>query len=226
MSAPTCPASEAALARFVLDEDVKTSGSIYANNWELAGYQIRQLAQAAFATTRTQDKRVDELEALYRTRGGELALAARAAIQRQGQAGIGYFYQAGLSPTGPQARRRRSTRSPPRARRAPRRRSSKARLFSAEADRFTDYLSWLGVIIGLGAIFLGVVAVQALRQNAASRRQAESESERAEALEHGGARPDPGIVGGQPGAEGRGRGARRRPKRSCARSRKWRRSAS
>ncbi|MFL6782525.1 MAG: ATP-binding protein, partial [Sphingomicrobium sp.] len=55
--------------------------------------------------------------------------------------------------------------------------------FSAEADRFTDYLSILGVIVGLGAIFLGVVAVQALRQNAAARRQAESEAERAEALE-------------------------------------------
>src|SRR5206468_4402439 len=38
-------------------------------------------------------------------------------------------------------------------------------------------------LIGLGAIFLGVIAVQALRQNAASRRQAESEAERAEVLE-------------------------------------------
>src|ERR671916_2001850 len=35
--------AEAALARFVLDEDVKTSGNIYASNWQLAGYQIDQL---------------------------------------------------------------------------------------------------------------------------------------------------------------------------------------
>src|SRR3954463_15437885 len=35
--------SEAALARFVLDEDVKTSGNIYASDWQLAGYQIDQL---------------------------------------------------------------------------------------------------------------------------------------------------------------------------------------
>ena len=41
----------------------------------------------------------------------------------------------------------------------------------------------LGIIVGLGAIFLGVVAVQALRQNAAAMRHAESESERAEQLE-------------------------------------------
>src|SRR5436305_6933945 len=36
--------SEAALARFVLDEDVKTSGNVYASDWQLAGYQIRQLS--------------------------------------------------------------------------------------------------------------------------------------------------------------------------------------
>src|SRR5215212_7914447 len=35
--------SEAALARFVLDEDVKTSGNIYASDWQLAGYQIARL---------------------------------------------------------------------------------------------------------------------------------------------------------------------------------------
>src|ERR1041384_4930242 len=32
--------AEAALARFVLDENQKTSGNIYSSNWELAGYQI------------------------------------------------------------------------------------------------------------------------------------------------------------------------------------------
>ena len=58
-----------------------------------------------------------------------------------------------------------------------------SQFFSAQADQLTDYLSWLGIVVGLGAIFLGVVAVQALRQNAATRRQAESEAERAEALE-------------------------------------------
>src|SRR6476659_8879690 len=34
--------SEAALARFVLDEDQKT-GSVYAADWDLAGFQITQL---------------------------------------------------------------------------------------------------------------------------------------------------------------------------------------
>src|SRR5215212_2505872 len=35
--------AEAALARFVLDEKVETSGNIYASDWQLAGYQIKQL---------------------------------------------------------------------------------------------------------------------------------------------------------------------------------------
>src|ERR687890_1414560 len=35
--------SEAALARFVLDEDVKGSGNIYSSDWQLAGYQIDRL---------------------------------------------------------------------------------------------------------------------------------------------------------------------------------------
>src|SRR5437868_10596590 len=37
--------AEAALARFVLDENVNTSGNIYASDWQLAGYQIDQLRQ-------------------------------------------------------------------------------------------------------------------------------------------------------------------------------------
>src|SRR3954469_4138390 len=36
--------AEAALGRFVLDEQPKT-GAIYSSDWELAGYQIQQLAK-------------------------------------------------------------------------------------------------------------------------------------------------------------------------------------
>ncbi len=173
--------SEAALARFVLDEDMKTSGAIYSSGWGLAGYQIQQLKKLVRGNA-AQERRVDELQQLYDKRDGELALAARAAIARQDQSGISYFYQAGQSGTGTKvdnklneiiASERLSLRA----------KIEQSQLFSAQADRFTDYLSWLGVLVGVGAIFLGVVAVQALRQNAASRRQAESESERAEVLE-------------------------------------------
>jgi signal transduction histidine kinase/ActR/RegA family two-component response regulator len=173
--------SEAALARFVLDEDQKTSGAIYSSDWDLAGYQIQQLKKLIRGNVE-QERRVAELEQLYQKRDGELALAARAAMARQDQSGISYFYQAGQSGTGTKvdnklneiiASERLSLRA----------KIEQSQIFSAQADRFTDYLSWLGILVGVGAILLGVIAVAALRQNAAARRQAESEAERAEALE-------------------------------------------
>lgn len=91
--------SEAALARFVLDEDVKTSGNIYSSDWQLAGFQIRQLKDL-MRNSPEQQRRVGELEALYNQRGGELALAARAALAKQGDAGISYFYQAATQGSG------------------------------------------------------------------------------------------------------------------------------
>jgi signal transduction histidine kinase/ActR/RegA family two-component response regulator len=178
--------AEAALARFVLDENQQTSGAIYANDWELAGYQIQQLRKLVRGNPE-QVERVERLQQLYQKRSGELALAARAAIQKQGQSGISYYYAAGVDQPGRPntgklldetlndiiASERLSLRA----------RIEQSQLFADTADRFTDYLSWLGVIVGLGAIFLGVVAVQALRQNATARRHAENEAERAEALE-------------------------------------------
>jgi CHASE3 domain sensor protein len=79
--------AEAALARFVLDEDVKGSGNIYASDWQLAGFQIEQLSDM-MRTSPEQQRRVAELRALYQKRGGELALAARAALAKLGDAGI------------------------------------------------------------------------------------------------------------------------------------------
>ena len=62
-------------------------------------------------------------------------------------------------------------------------RIKETQFFAAQADRLTDYLSWLGRDRRGVAIFLGSVAVQALRLNAIARREAESEAERAAALE-------------------------------------------
>jgi signal transduction histidine kinase/ActR/RegA family two-component response regulator len=172
--------AEAALGRFVLDEQQGT-GAIYSSDWELAGYQIQQLAKLIRGSA-AQEKRVADLQNLYRARGEELALAARAALAHQDQSGISYFYQAGRSDTLPKLDSKLNEIISS-ERQALRARIEQSELFSDEADRFTDYLSWLGILVGLGAVFLGVVAVQALRQNAAAKRHAESEAERAEALE-------------------------------------------
>ncbi len=173
--------AEAALARFVLDEDQRTSGAIYSSDWDLAGYQIEQL-KTLLRGDAAQERRVAELETLYRQRGGELALAARAAIARQDQSGISYFYQAGQSGTGTKVDDNLNEIIVS-ERDALRQRIERSQFFSAQADTFTDYLSWLGIIVGLGAVFLGVVAFQALRLNVAARAQANTETERAEVLE-------------------------------------------
>ena len=174
--------AEAALARFVLDEKVNPNGNIYASDWQLAGYQIQQL-KALERNSPQQRRRVYEAEALYDKRAGELALAAQAALAKQGDTGISYFYAAAKTGTGNllDDKLEEIIRAERQARAGSVERSQS---FSDQADQLTNYLSWLGIIVGLGAIFLGVVAVQALRQNAAARRQAESESERAEALEY------------------------------------------
>src|SRR5205085_10931473 len=52
--------SEAALSRFVLDEDEQHSGNIYASDWQLAGYQIDQLRDLERGSP-DQLRRVDDL---------------------------------------------------------------------------------------------------------------------------------------------------------------------
>jgi signal transduction histidine kinase/ActR/RegA family two-component response regulator len=129
-----------------------------------------------------QLRRVAEVRLLYRRRGDELSLAARAALQQQGDAGISYFYQAAKEGTGQRLddKLEEIIRA---ERQSLRTRTAQSQFWSEQASRRADYLSVIGIIVGLGAIFLGVVAVQALRQNAAARRQIENEAERAEALE-------------------------------------------
>jgi signal transduction histidine kinase/ActR/RegA family two-component response regulator len=173
--------AEAALGRFVLDEEVQTTGNIYYSQWRLAGYQIDQLRRLVRSSPE-QLQRVNELAELYRQRNREFFPAARAAATSQGDAGPRYFFAAGRSTTGP-ALDRKLDEIAAAERLALRERIAESRLFSAEADRLTDYLSWLGLIVGLGAIFLAALAVQAFRQIAASRREAESEADRAAALE-------------------------------------------
>jgi len=172
--------AEATLARFVLDENRET-GSVYASDWQTAGSQINQLEKLLRANS-AQRQRIIELQQLYQKRGDELALAARAALAKQGQSGISYYYQAAKTGTGGKLddKLNEITRA---ERLSLRQRQAQSQFFSSEADRFTDYLSWLGFLTGIGAVFLGVVAVQALRQNARARRQIETEAERSEVLE-------------------------------------------
>ena len=177
--------AEAALGRFVLDEDVKGSGNIYYSQWRLAGYQINQL-RTLVRQSPEQVKRVDELSELYRRRNAEFFPAARAASMSQGDIAPRYFYAVGQGDENTNTGKlldRKLDEIADAERLSLRERIQESQFFSAEADRLTDYLSWLGIIVGIGAIYLGVIAVQAFRLNAAARKEAESEAERAFKLE-------------------------------------------
>ena len=171
--------AEAALGRFVLDEKAETSGNIYYSQWRLAGQQLQQLDRLV-STDAEQQARVDELEQLYLQRGEEFALAARATVAKRG--GTGYFYAAATSGTG-RAVSAKIAEIANSERQSLEEKMAESIFFASRTRRLTDYLSILGVVVGFGAIFLGWVAVRALGLNAAARKEAENESERAEALE-------------------------------------------
>jgi signal transduction histidine kinase/CheY-like chemotaxis protein len=173
--------SEAALGRFVLDEDTKTSGNIYFEQWNLAARQIRQLKQFV-AGDNAQRERVEQLQTHFADLGKQFANVARIAATRSGDYGIGYYYAATRSPAGP-ALHSKLREIADSERVTLQQRMEETKLFSARADQLTNYLSWLGILVGFGAIFLGLVAVQAIRQFAFARRFAETETERAGALE-------------------------------------------
>lgn len=176
----TLARSEAALGRFVLDEERET-GTVYYNEWRLAGRQIDQLRQLVRRDP-DQSARVARLSELYQQRGEELAAAAARAAQGQDSGGVPLFYQAGMSPVGPALRAQLETIAT-NERDALRRRMAETQMFAAEADKLTGWLGWLGVLLGVGAIVLGLAAYRAISERLIARRDADNEAYRAMTLE-------------------------------------------
>jgi len=170
----TLSRSEAALGRFVLDEntDEEGSGAIYADQWRLGGYQLRQLKKLVQRDPQ-QRARVAALEERYNERGLELGAAAQAALAKQGQGGVPLYYAASRTKTGPDLRNQLAQIASA-ERQVLRASMRQTRFFSGRADRLTDYLSWLGIIVGLMALGLGFIAIQIWRQNVQARREAET----------------------------------------------------
>jgi signal transduction histidine kinase/CheY-like chemotaxis protein len=175
----TLARSEAALGRFVLDER-RESGGLYYREWLRAGRQIGQLYR--LARDPEQKARVEELRQLYNKRGQELAPAATRAAAQRGNDALAFFYQAGISATGPALRDKLDTIAAG-ERDNLRQRMADTRLFAEQAEKFTEWLAWLGILIGVGAIGLGLYAYRALADRVLARRQADSEAHRAMALE-------------------------------------------
>ena len=172
--------SEAALGRYVLDEQ-RTTGTLYYNEWRLAARQIDQLRKLVRRDA-AQARRVEELQKLFEARGTELATAATEAARGKGSGGVPYFYQAGLSKTGP-ALRAKLDEVARYEQEALRRRMAETSMFAEQADKLTGWLSWLGVLMGIAAIALGFAAFRAISQWLVARREADSEFHRAVELE-------------------------------------------
>ncbi|MDV3258486.1 MAG: response regulator [Sphingomonas sp.] len=178
--------AEAAVGRYALDEDPATSGSRYYAQWRLAEQQLNQLERSVYGDA-DQRRRTAELRDLFNERGQQFSDVARYIAARQKDYGLRYYYTISLGENGERdvgtRLRGKLNEIADAERTALSEKIRESQIFSAEASRLTDYLSWLGVIVGLFAIFMGYVAVQALRQNAAARREAETEAERAQLLE-------------------------------------------
>ena len=176
----TMARSEAALGRYVLDEDART-GNLYYSEWRRAGRQIGQLHRLVYDDPE-QRRRTERLRSLYESRGRELSTAASRAAAKQGSGGVAFFYQAGLSQTGPQVRTTLDGIAAS-EQTTLRRRMAETRMFDAQADTLTEWLGWLGVLIGIGAIVLGLLAYRAITDRVIARAEADSESTRAMALD-------------------------------------------
>ncbi|HEX8512484.1 MAG TPA: ATP-binding protein [Allosphingosinicella sp.] len=177
----TIARAEAALGRYVLDEDVATSGSVYGAEWRQARQLIAELRRQVRGN-REQLARVESLEKLFETRGRELAPAAVAAQAKRGSGGLALFYGAALSPTGQQLRNTLAQIATA-EREDLRQRMSATRLSSSRSDQLTEWLGWAAVLIGLGAIVIGWLAFRAISERLAALREADSEASRARQLE-------------------------------------------
>jgi signal transduction histidine kinase/ActR/RegA family two-component response regulator len=176
----TIARAEAALGRYVLDEEQST-GTIYYNEWRLAERQIGEL-QRLVRGTPEQLARIEELRKLYEARGRELIAAAAAATAQRGSGGVSLFYQAGMTETGPRVRaklaeiagfERQDLRS----------RMAATRVSGSRADELTEWLGWIAVLIGVGAVVLGMLAFRAVSERLDALREAASEATRAQHLE-------------------------------------------
>jgi signal transduction histidine kinase/ActR/RegA family two-component response regulator len=177
----TIARAEAALGRYVLDEDVATSGSVYGAEWRQAQQLIAELRRQV-RSNKEQLARVEALEDLFQTRGRELAPAAVAAQAKRGSGGISLFYGAARTPTG-QKLRQTLAQIATAEREDLRERMDATRVSGTRSDQLTEWLGWMAVLIGIGAIVVGWLAFRAISQRLEALREADSEANRASQLE-------------------------------------------
>jgi signal transduction histidine kinase/ActR/RegA family two-component response regulator len=176
----TIARAEAALGRYVLDEE-RGTGTEYYQQWRRAAHQIGQLHQRV-RNDPEQVRRVEALRQLFDRRNEELSRAAAAASRRQGAGGVNLFYSAALSPTLVQLNAQLDAIEQA-GRETLQRRVRETREVEQRADQLSRWLGWLALLISGLAIALSYWAYKAFAEGRIARSEAESEAERAAELE-------------------------------------------
>jgi C4-dicarboxylate-specific signal transduction histidine kinase len=172
--------AEASLGRFVIDGDRRT-GTLYYDEWRHAGTLIDDLAELT-SDDPAQAARVARLRALYRTRGGELALPATRANYQQGWPALSLFARAGKSETLPQMTTvlRDITKA---GGVLIGERATAAASSTDQANSLARLLSAVGLLLALSVLALAWLAVRAVAARRVASETAEVEADRSAALE-------------------------------------------
>ena len=176
----TIARAEAALGRYVLDEEQLT-GTAYYNEWRNAGWQIDQL-QRMLRDDPAQTRRIVQLRRLFDQRNRELSPAAVATENQQGTAGLSFLFQVASSET-IQSLRGKLEEIAQAERATLSRRTAETQGIVDRADTYTEWLGWLAILLGAGAVGLAILAYRAFVEGVRARREADSEAWRALDLE-------------------------------------------
>ena len=178
----TIARAEAALGRYVLDEDVATSGSVYGAEWRQAQQLIAELQAAGARQQGAARPGRGARDAVRRPAAASWRRRPSPPRRKRGSGGISLFYGAARTPTGQQLRNTLAQIATA-EREDLRRRMAATRVSGTRSDQLTEWLGWLAVAIGLGAIVLGWLAFRAISERLAALREADSEASRARQLE-------------------------------------------
>ena len=171
--------AEASLGRYMISRD-KQLGQLYSDQWLRAGTLLDRLDRATDRPE--QQRRIDALRAAYAARGKELSLIALNTVYHQSNQALARYYHARNAQSLADINRLlKEINDNERALLA--RRSEAVAHSLAHSNRVVQVLVTLGVLIVLGAMALGWMAVKAFAERAAARTEADLERARVGDLE-------------------------------------------
>jgi signal transduction histidine kinase len=172
--------AEAALGRYVVSAD-KRLGQQYGDQWDRAAEQLARLRQIT-ADNNDQQARMARLKAAFDARGKELATTALYSAYKRHSDAWGSYYQVRQSPARSQLEALlNEVVDAERVQLAERTRAAADSL--ANSGTASRVLTGFGILIVLGAVLLGWMAIEAQGERAVADANAETERERSAELQ-------------------------------------------